>query len=152
MYVADKSLRVIEAWSRWIYNHLWISCAFVCHKTIRFDNFSTCKPARQQEMHWKLPCLSRGVKLSNPLPGCRVATLRSFVKQIPPILNWNNNVFIKMFIENLLKKYLSAPFIQYPVQWSSSIQILRFKREGNFTPLIVNVLPWNLIIYQQLRN
>jgi hypothetical protein len=37
-----------------------------------------------QEMNLKIPFLSRGLKLSNSKPGCRVSTLHFFVKWIPP--------------------------------------------------------------------
>jgi hypothetical protein len=38
-----------------------------------------------QEMHLKIPLLSRGLKLSNSKPGCRVSALHFFVKYTPPM-------------------------------------------------------------------
>jgi hypothetical protein len=38
-----------------------------------------------QEMHLKIPLLSRGLKMSNSKPGCIVSALHFFVKQIPSL-------------------------------------------------------------------
>jgi hypothetical protein len=38
-----------------------------------------------QEMHLKIQLLSRGLKLSNSKPGCRVSALHFFVKYITPM-------------------------------------------------------------------
>jgi hypothetical protein len=51
------------------------------------------EPLSQDEMHVKIPLLSRDLKLSKFKPGCRVAVLPSFEKQIPPIYIDTTNIY-----------------------------------------------------------
>ncbi len=48
-------------------------------------------------MHFEIPILSRGLKLSNSKPRCRVSALHIFVKYIPPMALWHWACWDKCF-------------------------------------------------------
>ncbi len=53
-------------------------------------------------MHLKIPLSSRGLKLSNCKPGCRVSALHFFVKQIPPMAFWHRAHSDKCYFQLLI--------------------------------------------------
>ncbi len=56
-------------------------------------------------MHLKIPLFSRGLKLSNSEPGCRVSALHFFVKWILPMAFWHqahsDKYFLKLVIPGI---------------------------------------------------
>jgi hypothetical protein len=49
------------------------------------DHQPAKKQPFNQEIHLKIPLLSRDLNLKNSKPGCRVSALHFFVKQTPPM-------------------------------------------------------------------
>ncbi len=63
-------------------------------------------------MHSKIPLLSRGLKLSNSKPGCRVSALHFFVKLIPPMAFWHWAHSDKCFFQLLIPALTTCSLLE----------------------------------------
>ncbi len=65
-----------------------------------------------QEMHLKIPLSSRGLRLSNSKPGCRVSALCLFVKEIPPMAFWHRAQSDKCFFQLLIPELTPVSLLE----------------------------------------